>query len=799
MSLISRPVRPRSPRGVVFGEWIQEGMGRVRFRQRRARGETFVSAIRGCRLAGRLARVLLFLLGSLAGSAQDHARNESWRWAHYGSEPGLPFGAVIDVAETTGGVWEVQFGEPGKLWAGTSRGLAAYRDGVLSAFEAATGFAHDRVWPILQVGDRVYADILGGGPQVLSREEAAYPTPRISPSVSLAELADFSVPLPYDLHPAFLALALFWAASLAGFALVYWRRCRRHDRESESYVQILEQVHDAVVSTDLEGKIETWNAGAERIYGYRRAEVLGEPLAIIFFFEDGIRLMSDVLVPTREKHLHELACRTRQRDGREIFSLLRLSVRRQDEVPAGYIVCCSDITERKRAEARLDQARKMEAVGTLAGGVAHEFNNLLGPIIGLTQLVEERLPANSENRNDLKTVLDASRRAKDLVHQILAFSRPSTTDRKTVQVGPLVQDVLKLLRATLPATVEIRSTIGVDSGCIYANSTLIHQILVNLCTNACHAMGASGGLLEVTVTGLEAGSPELAKLGGSGQRGGVKISVRDTGEGIPPAVRKHIFEPFFTTKCQGEGTGLGLSVVHEIVTNHGGVIEVDSKPGASTTFRVYLPQTGAREASATAAAPSRSAGGERILVVDDEEPIIKLSRRMLERQGYQVLALTSSEEALELFQSGPGEFDLVLSDVSLPELSGIDLARALIGIRPDIPVILMTGFTEMIREEAAQDMGVRALLRKPFSPRAAIALIQQTLAETPRRARTGRAVPAGAQRAGWQTTSARSVAPSVSPSASLRGSAVSMSSAASSRRRNSYFRADSIARDARSR
>ena len=314
-------------------------------------------------------------------------------------------------------------------------------------------------------------------------------------------------------------------------------------------------------------------------------------------------------------------------------------------------------------------------------------------------------------------MLDAAGRAKDLVRQILAFSRLSTTDRKTVQVGPLVQDVLKLLRATLPATVEIHSTIGVDSGCIYANSTLIHQILVNLCTNACHAMGASGGLLEVTVSGLEAGSPELTKLGGSGQRGCVKISVRDTGEGIPPAVQKHIFDPFFTTKCQGEGTGLGLSVVHEIVTSHGGVIEVDSKPGAGATFRVYLPQTGAREASATAAAPSRSAGGERILVVDDEEPIIKLGRGMLERQGYQVLALTSSEEALELFRSGPGEFDLVLSDVSMPELSGIDLARALIGIRPDIPVILMAGFTEMITEEAAQDMGVRGTAAETVQPR----------------------------------------------------------------------------------
>ena len=697
MSLISRPVRSRSRRGVFFGEWIKEEMGRVGFRQRRARSETFFSAIRGWRLAP----VLLFLLGSLAGSARVDARSESWRWVRHGSEPGLPSGEVIGVAETGGGVWEVQFGESSKLWAGSS-------------------------------------------PRVLSREEAAYPAPEIASSVSLGASADFSVPLSRDVHPAFLALALFWAASLGGLGLIYWRRCRRHDRESESYDQILEQVHDAVISTDLQGKIETWNAGAERIYGYRPAEVLGKPLAIIFFSEDGKRLMPDVLLPARETHLDELACRTRQRDGGEIFSLLRLSVRRQDEAPVGYIVCSSDITERKRAEARLNQARKMEAVGTLAGGVAHEFNNLLVPIIGLTQLVEERLPADSENRDDLKTVLDAAGRAKDLVRQILAFSRPSTTDRKTVQVGPLVQDVLKLLRATLPATVEIRSTIGVDSGCIHAHSTLIHQILVNLCTNACHAMGASGGLLEVTVSGLEAGSPELAKLGGMGQRGCVKIAVRDTGEGIPPAVRKHIFEPFFTTKCQSEGTGLGLSVVHEIVTSHGGVIEVDSKPGVGATFRVYLPQTGGREAASTTAAPAPPAAGERILVVDDEEPIIKLSRGMLERQGYQVLAVTSSEEALELFRSGPGEFDLVLSDVSMPELSGIDLARALTGIRPDIPVILMTGFTEMITEEAAHDMGVRALLRKPFSPGAAIALIQQTLAETPRRARTDHAVPAGA-------------------------------------------------------
>ena len=359
MSLISRPVRPRSRCGVFFGEWMKEGMGRVWFRLRRARGETFFSAIRGCRLAGRLARALLFLLGSLAGSAQDHARNESWRWAHYGSEPGLPSGAVIDVAETT--------------------------DGVLSAFEAATGLAHDRVWPILPVGDRVYAGILGGGPQVLSREEAAYPAPGISPPVSLGEPADFSVLLPYDLHPAFLALVPVLGGEpgrarthlLAAAAVATIGNRRATSRcSNRSMTRSSRRI--------LRERLKPGTPALSESTAIVRQRFLGEPLAIIFFFEAGIRLMPDVLAPTREKNLHELACRTRRRDGQEIFSVLRLSVRRQDEVPAGYIVCCSDITERKRAEARLNQARKMEAVGTLAGGVAHEFNNLLVPIIGLT-------------------------------------------------------------------------------------------------------------------------------------------------------------------------------------------------------------------------------------------------------------------------------------------------------------------------------------------------------------------------------------------------------------------------------
>jgi PAS domain S-box-containing protein len=383
----------------------------------------------------------------------------------------------------------------------------------------------------------------------------------------------------------------------------------------------------------------------------------------------------------------------------------------------GYFALSEDTTRRRHLEEQVRQMQKMEAIGTLAGGIAHDFNNILSAIMGYTDLTLEDVPQGSVAWRNLQEVLTASTRARDLVQQILTFSRQTEHERKPVHLDVIVKEVMRLLRATLPATIEIRQVIGRDVGTVMADPTQLHQVLMNLCTNAEHAMRESGGQLEVRLEALEV-DQALASDHPELEPGPyVRLSVQDTGHGISPEILERIFEPFFTTKGVGEGTGMGLAVVHGIVTSHGGAITVESTPGKGTTFVVYLPRS---ESGASASMPLEEpmqGEGECILFVDDEEPLARLGQEMLVRLGYEVVVRTSSVEALEAFRAAPQRFDLVITDQTMPNLTGEALARKLRCLQPDIPLILCTGFSHTMTQEKARALGIDAFLMKPLTRR----------------------------------------------------------------------------------
>jgi PAS domain S-box-containing protein len=396
-----------------------------------------------------------------------------------------------------------------------------------------------------------------------------------------------------------------------------------------------------------------------------------------------------------------------------------------------------DITERKRVEeervrvdAQLRQAQKMEALGTLAGGIAHDFNNILMVILGYTEMAQLNIAEGNPITNELQEVLKAAHRAKELVQQILAFSRRSEQEKKPVQVGLIVKEALKMLRASLPTTIEIKQNLS-SRAVVLSDPTVIHQVLMNLCTNAAHAMRENGGVLEVSLGDVRLGE-EVNQLPSDLAPGPyVKLTVKDTGHGIAPAVLDRIFDPFFTTKEQGVGTGLGLAVVHGIVKSHEGTIEVESSPGIGTAFHILLPAKESAPLSASEPAAPLPCGKERILVVDDELVLAMGTKRMLEHLGYDTDYRTSALDALESFrlQLMGNPFDLVITDMTMPHLTGVDLARELYRLQPRLPVIVCTGFSEKINDENAKNIGIQGFLMKPFTLRQLAEMVRKALSK----------------------------------------------------------------------
>ena len=385
--------------------------------------------------------------------------------------------------------------------------------------------------------------------------------------------------------------------------------------------------------------------------------------------------------------------------------------------------------ERRRLEAQLHQGQKMEAIGTLAGGIAHDFNNILSAILGFAELILDEAPAESSISSDIQEVLKAGQRAKGLVQQILTFSRQGEMAQQPVHLPRLVQETLKLLRASLPSTIEIRQEIEEKCGLVSADVTQIYQILLNLCANAEHAMRDTGGMLTISVAPVEADADLVAAHPSLRPGPHVQLKLQDTGPGIPSGLLTRIFEPFFTTKQVGEGTGMGLAIVHGIVTSHNGALAVESAPGVGTTFTIYFPRINEVASSQTAAVSAMPRGAGRVLFVDDEDMLARLGQRLLEGLGYEVFPYTSSMAALAAFEASPEQFDVVITDQTMPQLSGDALARALRRIRPDIPIILCTGFSHIINAERAQALGLDAFCLKPLEQGELAMTLQQVLTQ----------------------------------------------------------------------
>jgi signal transduction histidine kinase/CheY-like chemotaxis protein len=384
------------------------------------------------------------------------------------------------------------------------------------------------------------------------------------------------------------------------------------------------------------------------------------------------------------------------------------------------------LKERKDREEQFRQARKMEAIGVLAGGIAHDFNNILAGIIGFSEMVVENMPPESKERRRLDMVLKSAYRARSLVRQILAFSRQTEVEQKPVALTEIIEEGLRLLRPALPSTVAIVKKSSAVDDLVMADPVQMHEVLMNLCTNAAQSMREKGGVLQISLTN--------ERLSGSSMPSGevkpgdyVTLSISDTGCGMEPEVVERIFDPFFTTKSREEGTGIGLSVVHGIVKNHGGYVTVDSSPGEGSTFHVYLPAIKEHSDSRRGRTARMPRGRERILFVDDEEMLVALNKERLKSLGYRVVVCTSGMKALELFKAGPGRFDLVITDYTMPRLTGIDLARELLKIRPDIRIILSTGHLQGIPSKTLSEAGIREVLTKPLGKAEVAVAIRRVL------------------------------------------------------------------------
>jgi len=497
-----------------------------------------------------------------------------------------------------------------------------------------------------------------------------------------------------------------------------YRRTWGDLRQSEErYRRLVENSPLGIISVDLKGTITHANTQMASILGFSSpSATLG--ISIYSFsplMESGVSAKFRLCEESGESGVLEGAYRGKE--GEETYLRYHFTpIRDSEQKITGVQAIVEDVSERKHLEDQLAQAQKMEAIGTLAGGIAHDFNNILSAIMGYSEIAGLDMPENSKAKYNLEQSMKASHRAKNLVQQILAFSRQGKQERRPMDIRPIIKEGLKLLRASLPSTIEIRQKIETDLGSIVADPTQIHQVLMNLCTNAGHAMSEKGGILEVSLGNMNMDEGAAAISAGIEAGPYLRLRVSDTGHGIHPQILKRIFDPYFTTKEAGKGTGLGLAVVHGIVKSYGGGIVVSSEVGKGSAFDVYFPRIDAVKASlgTERAEPLPLGGQERVLFVDDEETIAEIGQKLLKYLGYRVVVRTSSLEALELFRTKTDEFDLVITDMTMPNMTGEKFAQEVLKIRREIPVILCTGFSEQITEEKAKAMGIREFVMKPL-------------------------------------------------------------------------------------
>lgn len=379
----------------------------------------------------------------------------------------------------------------------------------------------------------------------------------------------------------------------------------------------------------------------------------------------------------------------------------------------GSVLVAHDISSRKQLEARLRQAQKMEAIGTLAGGIAHDFNNILGVMMGYTEMSLDQTEEGDAQHRRLSEVLAAGRRARDLIRQILTFSRQEEPSRLPLPPLSPIKETVRLLRATLPANVDIRLDLA-DTGPLLANLSQLQQVIMNLCGNAAHAMKEHGGVLHLSLDAVDLDEDEAAARSLPAPGGYARLRVRDTGHGIPADILESIFDPFFTTKKPDEGTGMGLALVHGIVTAHGGAVAVQSTVGVGTEFEVLLPLAPQAGEEATPGPDSAHSGSGAALVVDDEAPLAAIMGAMLEKLGYRAVVTANPLDALERFRADPASWRLLVTDQTMPGMTGTELTRQVRALRPDLPVVLCSGFSEGLGRDAAQEAGVSVMLAKPL-------------------------------------------------------------------------------------
>ncbi|MBU0480003.1 MAG: response regulator [Proteobacteria bacterium] len=512
--------------------------------------------------------------------------------------------------------------------------------------------------------------------------------------------------------------------------------------ERERLDTTMHSISEGVVATDTEERIILLNRAAVRLTGWSAEQARGRKISSILKLEGrpgedprGIGL-EPALISGRIVEHNEPAIMLDAAGEKRSIIYSEAPIMNNDFQTIGAVIVMRDISESRKIEEekrsleeQLRQAQKMEAIGTLAGGIAHDFNNVLTPILGYAELIELNLQPGDRNHEFAHEIINASKRARDLVQQILTFSRQAGHELMPLAINTIAKEVIKLLRSTIPKTIEIRQQINNDCGFILGDPTQVHQVLMNLCTNAYHAMREKGGVLGIKLTQVEIAKNEYpAELTLDPGRY-VCLEVSDTGCGIPAEIRKKIFEPYFTTKGRKEGTGLGLSVVHGIMKAMNGHITVYSEPGEGTVFRLYFPKTTVQEDEAPPVAPELLRGNERILLVDDETQVLELEKKVLESLGYRVETCSGSLAALTVLEQSQGKFDMLITDMTMPEMTGAQLAQRVIELFPAMPIILCTGFSEIINEEKARAIGIRRYITKPIIISDFTAAIREVFAE----------------------------------------------------------------------